>query len=291
MIEEDAFHKNQPHMDLSSKPIFLPSIAVLLFFACSGFLVRHIEAASGYSNLVYNSCANQTLTDPIESYSQTLSSLLGILTAKSLHSSFFKGSVGDDHAAFFGLFQCRGDLSNANCYNCVSRLPALSKRLCGESLGARVQLSGCYIQYEADGVAENSEPELLYKLCSETEARGSGFEEMRTEAFAAVEMGVKSSGNNGFYQETSGEVNLMAQCQRDLDICECGECVTNAVQVAQEECKSSVSGQIYMGKCSLSYTFYPNGIPSTNPHHGYLHLLSTPHIWVMWFKFLLLLAC
>ena len=249
-------------MDPSSKPFFQPSLSALLFFACCGFLVLYTEADSDYRNLVYKNCANQTLTDPIDSYSQILSSLLEILTAKSLHSSFFKGSAGDDDMAVFGLFQCRGDLSSANCHNCVIRLPALSKGLCGESLGARVQLSGCYIQYEADGVDENSEKELLYKLCSETEARGGGFEEMRDEAFAAVEMGVTSSGSNGFYHVSNREANLMVQCQMDMGRCECGECVSNAVQVAQEECKSSLSGQIYMDKCYLGYDFYSNRMPS-----------------------------
>jgi hypothetical protein len=64
---------------------------------------------------------------------------------------------------------------------------------------------------------------------------------------------------------------MMAQCEGDLGGCECGECVNNAEQIAQEECGESVSGEIYLDKCFISYTFYPDGKP-INPHPGKLHI-------------------
>ncbi|KAJ6434188.1 hypothetical protein OIU84_017823 [Salix udensis] len=50
----------------------------------------------------------------------------------------------------------------------------------------------------------------------------------------------------------------MAQCQGDLRGCDCGECVSAAIQVAEEKCRRSVSGQVYLDECFMSYTFYPD---------------------------------
>ncbi|KAK3012012.1 hypothetical protein RJ639_011143 [Escallonia herrerae] len=51
------------------------------------------------------------------------------------------------------------------------------------------------------------------------------------------------------------DMHVMAECEGTLGACECGECVSNAVEVAQDECTDSVSGQIYVDHCFLSYSY------------------------------------
>ncbi|KAG6522470.1 hypothetical protein ZIOFF_019610 [Zingiber officinale] len=53
----------------------------------------------------------------------------------------------------------------------------------------------------------------------------------------------------------------MAQCQGDRSVSDCGECVAQAVQKSEVECGGAASGQIYLDKCYVSYSYYTNGIP------------------------------
>ncbi|KAF8388286.1 hypothetical protein HHK36_026952 [Tetracentron sinense] len=243
-------------MGLSINPFFLLSLTLVFL---SGFeLLPYVKTASDYSTLVYKGCANQTFTDPTGVYSQTLSALFTSLISQSSKSKFFKTTSGGGQTTITGLFQCRGDLSNADCYNCVTKLPEMSNSLCGKTIAARIQLNGCYILYEISGFPQISGVELLYKTCSRSQAVGSGFEERRDTGFSAVESGMVSG--NGFYTTSYESVYVLAQCEGDLGTGDCGECVKSAVQRAQVECGSSISGQIYLHKCYMSYNYYPNGV-------------------------------
>lgn len=88
---------------------------------------------------------------------------------------------------------------------------------------------------------------------------GSGFEERRDTAFSALENGMGSS--NGFYTANYQSVYTLGQCEGDVGSADCADCVKNAVQKAQVECGSSVSGQIFLHKCFISYSNYQNGLP------------------------------
>ncbi|KAL6571381.1 hypothetical protein OROHE_003024 [Orobanche hederae] len=244
-----------PRNPSKSLPLLLCAILTILHHAPPS------ESAADFTTVVYKGCANQSFSsDPTGAFSQALSSLYGTLIGQSSKSNFFKTTTGSGHTAINGLYQCRGDLSNVDCYTCVSKLPILIDRLCGRPIAARLHLSGCYMLYEVSGFAQISGMEMLYKSCSQKNVKGSGFEEKRDTALSSLENGM-SSGSNGFYTTTLGSVNVMGQCEGDLGGSDCVECVKTAVQRAQVECGSSVSGQIYLHKCFISFGDYPNGAP------------------------------
>lgn len=88
---------------------------------------------------------------------------------------------------------------------------------------------------------------------------GTGFEERRDTAFSVLENGVVSG--HGFYTTSYQAMYVLAQCEGDVGDSDCGDCVKSAVQRAQVECGRSISGQIYLHKCFVSYSYYPNGVP------------------------------
>lgn len=53
----------------------------------------------------------------------------------------------------------------------------------------------------------------------------------------------------------------LGQCEGDLSPDDCGDCVKNAEQQVVDQCGDSISGQVYLQKCYLSYSYYPNGVP------------------------------
>lgn len=219
-----------------------------------------VVSAPDNTNLVYKGCAKQALSDPNGVYSSSLSAIFGTLIQQSSKQKFFKTASGTNQASVSGLYQCRGDLSNLECYTCVSKLPILLNKLCGKTVAARIQLLGCYMLYEVSGFAQISGMELLYKTCGKT---NSGFQQIRDSAFSSL-VSVIGNRNGGFYTTSYENVYVLGQCQGDLSSSDCGTCVKSAVQRAQVECGSSISGQIYLHRCFISYNYYPNGTPKNN---------------------------
>ncbi|KAM7526682.1 hypothetical protein LguiA_016584 [Lonicera macranthoides] len=237
-------------MDSSTKPSFLLSITLFAFLCFKPTLaVAAANSTLNYTNLIYNHCPNQTPTIP----TSILSSLFQQLIAQSSQLKFFETIVHHENTAISGLFQCRGDLNFQDCNNCVNRVGKLSNSLCGNTVPARIQLSGCYIRYEANSGAVKSRFELLHKNCGESEEYG-GFTEKRDVGFEEV-IGCVGSNSDGFCEKKVEGMKVMAQCEEKMRGCECGECVSNAVEVAKEECRDSVSAQIYVEGCFLSYSY------------------------------------
>lgn len=135
-----------------------PSISLLFLMSLLLFSDLSVieSATTEYTTLIYKGCAKQQFSDPSGLYSQALSAMFGSLVTQSTKTRFYKTTTGTSQTTITGLFQCRGDLTNHDCYNCVSRLPVLSDKLCGKTIASRVQLSGCYLLYEVAGFSQIS---------------------------------------------------------------------------------------------------------------------------------------
>jgi len=212
--------------------------------------------------LVYKGCANQTF--PGGAAPPTVAALASTLSAQSASAKFYKTSSSSSAGAassVFGLFQCRGDLSASDCAACVSRATSSWPAVCGPSVAARVQLAGCLALYEVSGFPQVSGVQMLFKTCGTGGGGGGGdFEVRRDTAFAALEAGVATS-SAGFVATSYQAVYAMAQCEGDLSAADCAQCVTQAVQHVEVECGGAPSGQVYLDKCYISYSYYPHGVP------------------------------
>uniref|UniRef100_A0A1D1Y257 Cysteine-rich repeat secretory protein 11 n=1 Tax=Anthurium amnicola TaxID=1678845 RepID=A0A1D1Y257_9ARAE len=247
---------------LLPSPLFLSPPLLLLAAAVLALLLAPTSAADLYE-LVYKGCANQTFPSGGLTYQQALASLSSTLIAQSATSKFYKttaSAAGAGQASLSGLFQCRGDLGSSDCASCVRRIPAMWASLCGLAVAARVQLNGCYGLYEISGFRQVSGTKMLYKVCG-SGGGGGGFEEKRDTALANLESAMATGSDGGFHATSYGNVYVMGQCEGDLSVADCGECVTEAVQKAEVECGGASSAQAYLHKCYISYSYYPNGAP------------------------------
>ncbi|XP_057480837.1 plasmodesmata-located protein 2-like isoform X2 [Actinidia eriantha] len=236
-----------------SKPLSLLFLSLLL--------LAIIVSSSDYTTLVYKGCADQKFQDPSGVFTQNLKNLFDSLQSQSSATKFYKTTAGDGQSAVTGLFQCRGDLSSSDCRTCVSKIPEMSLKLCDNTIAARIQLTGCYMRYEVAGFKQVSGTELLYKVCGSTRASGAGFGDRLRMALGEIVKGIE--GSNGFYTGTYESVFVLGQCEGDLGSGDCVDCAKSAVDRAQSECGDSISGQIYLQKCYVSYAYYPNGVPTT----------------------------
>lgn len=255
-------------MGLHKRPFFLFYLSLLSFITIFLFF-PYVTIAADNTNLVYKGCAKQNFPDPI--YSQNLKTLLSSLVSQASQKSFYTTTSGDSQNAMMGLYQCRGDLTLPDCYSCVSMIISRADKLCGQAIAARIQLSGCYLRYEVVGFKQVPNTELLYKTCGSTQASESGFEQKRDTAFDMVESGVKSggSGDGGlFYTGSYESVYVLGQCEGDLGSDDCEDCVKTALERVKADCGDSISGQEYLHKCYISYSYYPNGVPRVESSSG-----------------------
>ncbi|KAL2321088.1 hypothetical protein Fmac_030057 [Flemingia macrophylla] len=207
------------------------------------------EAADN-TNLIYKGCSDQKLQDP---------SLLKPLLASLVSDSSQKPFAAATQNAITAAYQCRGDLSNADCRACVAKIPAMLPALCGADVAAaRVQLAACYLRYQAVGFGQAPATQLLYKACgSRTAADAAGFEAKREAAFQMAE-----NGGGLFYTGSYQSLYVLAQCEGSLGNADCGDCVRSAAEQAKTQCTRAISAQVYLQSCYVSYSFYPNGVPS-----------------------------
>ncbi|XP_071690135.1 plasmodesmata-located protein 2-like, partial [Rutidosis leptorrhynchoides] len=218
-------------------------------------LLHSTTATSDLTTLIYKGCANQNFQNPLSS--QHLKSLYTSLLSQSSTTNFYKTTVN----TVTGLYQCRSDLSNSDCDTCVKSLPETISRVCNtNTMAARVQLVGCYMRYEAVGFPQAPGTELLYKKC------GSGRvdDEKLDGAFALLTKGV----GKGYFAGEFEDVYVLGQCDGDLGGGECVNCVKTAVEIGRSECRSSVSGRVFLFRCFVSYTYYPDGVPGSGGDGG-----------------------
>lgn len=232
-------------------------LLLLICFLRCGLLFLPVSSTFTYNSyqnnqLVYQNCENN---GNLSRSPSIISTLLEELMENSNKSKYFATYAGDDEISILGLFQCRVDMSNHDCHNCVQNLPKLSKNLCGTRIPARIQLSGCYIHYQIDQIRTwTSRLQLLHKICSRTKSRSRKLLESRDAAFSAVlDQECYSNTGTPSCDVIHESLRVVAECEGNLRGCDCIECVKKAVEIAQDECGYSVSGEIFLDSCYLSY--------------------------------------
>ncbi|KAK4273577.1 hypothetical protein QN277_021953 [Acacia crassicarpa] len=98
----------------------------------------------------------------------------------------------------------------------------------------------------AAAVWEDREWKLVYKTCG---ASGGVKEAVLEESVMRMDIV-----GNGYYRGNSQSVEMIGQCEEDLDACECLQCFTHALH----RCPASLSAQIRLNYCSLAYSCHPN---------------------------------
>eukprot|EP01018_Ginkgo_biloba_P004778 Gb_15963 [translate_table: standard] len=205
--------------------------------------------------LVYQGCSQEQYENGSD-FEGNLNTMFESFLSKGDSVLYFNASVGDRDDTVYGLFQCRGDLSNADCSNCVKNVVGQASVLCGRSRGARIHLEGCYLRYDNSMFFGEPDTELVYKTCSPEISTDVGFYFRRNNVFDSLVTG--SYAGNDFRVTTSGDSNTglvygLAQCEEDLSSPDCANCVLTAVQNLKDLCGSSVAGQVYLQKCHVSY--------------------------------------
>ncbi|GJX40956.1 anticodon-binding aminoacyl-tRNA synthetase, class 1a [Tanacetum coccineum] len=231
-------------------------MALLLFFVFLLASATNCASATDLTTFVYKTCSNnQTLqyhTLQSQTTNLTLNILFTKLVSQSSTTNFFQTTITD----ITGLYQCRSDLSHTKCNTCVRALTNTIQTSC---YTARAQLLGCYMWYELDAYHVDYPPvnRLWHEQCGVLSGTESDFDRYKNRLLNEL---VHSVGNKKGYYAIRGNVfydpyvNVLGQCEGDLGVDDCVNCVKTAVDFAQADCGSAFNGDVYLHKCYISYS-------------------------------------
>ncbi|KAG5240518.1 cysteine-rich repeat secretory protein [Salix suchowensis] len=198
-------------------------------------------AISSVDSFVYGGCSQIKYTpgSPYESnVNSLLTSLVNSATLTVYNNFTIKSPTSQD--TLYGLFQCRGDLSNVDCASCVARAVSQLGTLCLDSSGGALQLDGCFVKYDNTtflGVEDKTE---VLKKCGPLIAYDSD--------------GLNRRDGVLDYLGTSDGSYKPFRCVQDLSASECQDCLSEVVGRLKTYCGAAASGDLYLAKCYVRFS-------------------------------------
>ncbi|KAI3740402.1 hypothetical protein L2E82_30831 [Cichorium intybus] len=217
------------------------SLTFSLLLISAGSSVIYGECSRDYftSNTAYQLNVDLLYTSLIES-----SSIYNFKIFEIPATGFSQNDV------VFGLFQCQGDLSFSRCRDCVARSVSQLKINCPVSIGGTIQLEGCFVKYDNISFVGLEDKMEAFRSCGPSIGHNSDILINRDDALAYVISGIDG---HYFRAAVSGSVQAVAQCEEDLTLSECEDCLLEGRARLTSECKTSSRGAVYVGKCYIRY--------------------------------------
>lgn len=173
-------------------------------------------------------------------------------SASSANFNNFKislpGSTQSD--IVYGLFQCRGDLSNSDCHDCVVHAVSQLGSLCVGTSGGALQLEGCFVKYDNISFLGVADKAVVAKKCGPPVGGYDSDSLTRRDAVMAYLAG----GGQYFRVGGSGRVQGMSQCTQDLSMGACQDCLSEAIGRLKSDCGGSAWGDMFLAKCYVRYS-------------------------------------
>ncbi|MED6122646.1 Plasmodesmata-located protein 8 [Stylosanthes scabra] len=143
-----------------------------------------------------------------------------------------------------------GDLDPIECSKCVQNSVNQIGLICPYSLGASLQLEGCYIRYEHVDFLGKLDTSLRYKKCNKNVVSNDvEFFRRRDDVLGDLQ----SRRNSDFRVSSSGLVQGYAQCLGDVSVEDCNSCMEEVVMKMKRFCGSAISGDVFLGQCYARY--------------------------------------
>ena len=222
----------------------------------------------------FHYCLDQSNETANASYNSNLTVLLDSLSSKaSQNYNFYNES---STIGIYGLFLCRGDVSNENCQTCVSYAKQDITRSCPSNKSAIIWYDECMLRYADDnffGVQETSPGFFMYNLGNNSNPDQTNFDArglMYTLIGHAIETDTLFN-----YSASDGSVQNygLVQCTRDINPTACGKCLETLLNEAENCCQAQKGWRVSGPSCNLRYEQYsfteqapaPAPAPATPP--------------------------
>uniref|UniRef100_A0A0C9RSR4 TSA: Wollemia nobilis Ref_Wollemi_Transcript_14656_2307 transcribed RNA sequence n=1 Tax=Wollemia nobilis TaxID=56998 RepID=A0A0C9RSR4_9CONI len=196
-------------------------------------------------------------------FARGLNLVLNSLEDKVSRSGYNITSYEETNVTIYGLAQCRGDLSSADCKTCISTGKQKLLQQCN-NISASYILDGCFLRYETYKFYSKLKLDLdtaliLYNTQNSTDRKGFN----RTVALLLTDVinEAISSSNHFSTKSIPGPspvtIYSLAQCFRDLTVAECRECLSTVKKYLFKSLPEGALGaQVPNKYCILRYETY-----------------------------------
>uniref|UniRef100_A0A0D9W7M0 Gnk2-homologous domain-containing protein n=1 Tax=Leersia perrieri TaxID=77586 RepID=A0A0D9W7M0_9ORYZ len=230
-------------------PVAAAVVIAVLIGLCTTVIT---EAATG--TFIYAGCSPSKYQPgtPFEGNLNSLLTSIANAAPNGGYNTFTSGSngTGDGGAGpAYGLYQCRGDLGNADCAACVRDALAQLGEVCASAYAASLQLEGCYVRYDSSDFVGKPDTAMVYRKCSTSTSGDGEFLRSRDAVLAALQGGVES----GYKASSSGDVQGVSQCLGDLAAADCTACLAQAVGQLKGTCGTALAADVYLAQCYVRY--------------------------------------
>ncbi|KAK6264900.1 hypothetical protein SCA6_020334 [Theobroma cacao] len=237
----------------------------LSFYIFLGLFCLNSEAAVNFLNANCPSAGTTTYTRN-STYQRNLNFILSSLQSNStVESGFYNLEVGQDPSDIvYGLFLCRGDVTQDICQECVNTAAGEIVLLCPDQKTAVIFYDECTIRYSDRSFFSQWKMEfVLYTFNTGNVSTPDGFMALleNTTKGIAGQAANDQSGRKFATEEADfnsfPKLYTLAQCTTDLSVSSCYNCLQTAVSLLPICCLGKPGGRVMLQSCNIRYELYP----------------------------------
>ncbi|KAK6268948.1 hypothetical protein QUC31_013108 [Theobroma cacao] len=237
----------------------------LSFYIFLGLFCLNSEAAVNFLNANCPSAGTTTYTRN-STYQRNLNFILSSLQSRStVESGFYNLEVGQDPSDIvYGLFLCRGDVTQDICQECVNTAAGEIVLLCPDQKTAVIFYEECTIRYSDRSFFSQWKMEfVLYTFNTSNVSTPDGFMALleKTTKGIAGQAANDQSGRKFATEEADfnsfPKLYTLAQCTTDLSVSSCYNCLQTAISFLPICCLGKPGGRVMLQSCNIRYELYP----------------------------------
>ncbi|XP_059435861.1 cysteine-rich receptor-like protein kinase 10 [Corylus avellana] len=221
------------------------------------------EAAATY---VYHNCPNAT--NFTATYENNRNHLLASLSSNATRATGFyntTASTPNSVDTIYGLFLCRGDISAADCRDCVSGATEDVVERCPKAKDAVAWYEYCMLRYANQYFFSSMVTDPgIYMWNTVNVSEPSRFDQLVRTTMNDLASGISNVGA-GAKKFGTKEANFtalqtlytLAQCTLDISRSDCNSCLQRAIASLPGCCGGKQGGRILFPSCNVRFEVYP----------------------------------
>lgn len=231
-----------------------------LLLLSSLFLFHSLSDYPAVAGIFYALCEDPGSYTANSTFEANLSNLLSSLSGSAPATGFANDTVGCAPDQAFGLAQCRGDLTEAQCRVCLAAGVEEVTRLCPYKRAAVMWNETCHLRYSNRNFFGKLIGEKLIRWITAKVTSDPNFDHLllglldELMARAVVAPCMFATGKT--------KVNVqnlygLVQCSRDLAPGACGQCLETAIGDVLRYCEGKHGAWVIEGSCDVRYGVFP----------------------------------
>ncbi|KAH7284378.1 hypothetical protein KP509_34G051900 [Ceratopteris richardii] len=222
------------------------------------------SAPTDFISVIYQDCLRNSSSSLTTSFSRNLNIALGNFSTMASQGTYYSTATASASGTdpLYAVFQCRGDLTVETCYVCVQNATALLPNACPKSVGARIQLDGCFLRYDNRSFF-SLDTNVRLALCNvKNDSDITTLTAIQNAMGRVISLAPQQQ---GFAFVVENAVYAEAQCIGYIDSSECSECLTSYSYGSF--CVSSIGKGVFIRSCFYGFQLYNffDRLPSPPP--------------------------